>query len=160
MEKVKKSKGVSPSIPNRNFLNRENRFVEGFNFSTDDFEDLIEFFTPLEDIYAILGVSYKELDEFCRLAYGSNASKVYNDYLSLAFYFNRKAFVKLSRSGSATAMNIVASNFMHLNNNSNNNELAVSVSFDLPSNSNIQKGLNVGEIADDDDDIIANNGKE
>ena len=41
------------------------QIVQGFDFTRSDFEDLIDNFTPIDDIPVLLSVSKDDLDRFC-----------------------------------------------------------------------------------------------
>lgn len=106
--------------------------VKGFEFDTNTFEDLLDNFTPMEDVHTILGITEADLDVFCKRAYGMNYKETYNALMSRAMFYNRKAFNILAKKGNQTAMNIVAKNFMKLEEEQNNAGLKIEVVGGIP----------------------------
>lgn len=82
--------------------------VEGFAFTKSDFEDLIDSFTPKQDIPTILGVGVADLDRFCNVIYGMKYNETYQALLMQANYCWRSAIKVLARSGNAQAMKQMA----------------------------------------------------
>lgn len=106
--------------------------VKGFDFDTNTFEDLLDNFTPMEDVHVLLGIAEKDLDVFCQRAYGMNYKETFNALMTRAMFYNRKAFNILAKKGNQTAMNIVAKNFMKLENEENKNNLKIEVVGSIP----------------------------
>ena len=106
--------------------------VKGFDFDTNLFEDLLDNFTPMEDVHTLLGVSKNDLDVFCEKAYGMKYKETYNTLMTRAMYYNRKAFNILAKKGNQTAMNIVAKNFMKLEEEENRGNLKIQVVGGIP----------------------------
>lgn len=96
------------------FLHRKNVVVDGFPFDSYTFEDLIENFTPVEDLPIILGVHRDTLDYWCEQVYNMNLVEAYNFLNRKALFYCRKAYTNLSKVGNNTAMNIVTKHFMKL----------------------------------------------
>ncbi len=86
----------------------------GFNFNRNDFEDLIDNFTPLEDIPILLGVSHGELDTFCNYIYRTNFKVTYENLLRRSQLYYRKAMMSLSKSGNPTAIKVSAEYYVGL----------------------------------------------
>lgn len=100
-----------------NPLKRENKHPDGFSFDMDTFENLIDFFTPKENIPTLLRCSIKTLDEFCKICYGMNFSDTYNYLSGIADMLMRGTFKKLAAMGNTTAVKIVSEHFMNLKEN-------------------------------------------
>lgn len=122
------------------FLNRENKSLEGFNFDMDMFENLIDNFTPKEDIPLILGVTKDDLDYFCKKLYNDcNYSETYDILLRRALYYDRLAFNNLAKSGNNAAINVVAKYFMKLDQDNSKKELKIQVVNSIPSLEDLEK---------------------
>lgn len=98
----------------------QNQRMEEFDFDRDTFEDLIECYTPIDDIPVLLGVSKSDLDFFCKYIYNQDYKTAYGALLMKSNAHNRKAFNSLSKKGNQTAMKIVAEQFMGLGKIDNN----------------------------------------
>lgn len=115
-----------------NFWKRsENTEVPDFDFDRDTLEDLIECYTPLEEILALLGVEHKEMDRFCFAVYNMNFKDAYFHLLYKSDAHNRKAFNMLAKQGNQTAMKIVAEHFMKIG-KVDQNEVKVQFVCDVP----------------------------
>lgn len=86
----------------------------GFNFTRGDFEDLIDNFTPFEDIPTLLGVKHVELDKFCEYIYNMNYKVTYDVLLKRSNLYYRKAMMMLSKSGNPTAIKVSAEYYVGL----------------------------------------------
>lgn len=86
----------------------------GFNFTRDDFEDLIDNFTPFEDIPILLQVKHAELDEFCNFIYNMNYKDTYDNLLRRSNFYFRKSMMNLSKSGNPTAIKVAAEYYVGL----------------------------------------------
>lgn len=97
-------------------LHPEDKFKEipGFDFTQNDFEDLIDNFTPIDDINVLLGVSPTDLDKFCKLCYNMNFKDTYDTLLRRANAYFRKAMFSLSKSGNPTAIKVAAEFYVGL----------------------------------------------
>lgn len=91
-----------------------NETAPGFNFTRNDFEDLIDNFTPFEDIPLLLGVKHAELDEFCNYIYNMNYKTTYDVLLKRSELYYRKAMMMLSKSGNPTAIKVSAEYYVGL----------------------------------------------
>lgn len=78
--------------------------VEGFNFTKSEFEDLIDNFTPTNDIPILLGVSKKDLDKFCLSVYNSDFMTSYSALLAQSKLIRRKVIRKLADEGNNVAL--------------------------------------------------------
>lgn len=78
--------------------------VEGFNFTKDDFENLIDNFTPPDDIHILLGTNEEGLDIFCLTIYGLRFEDAYHALLKQAQYYVRSSIMFLARMGNNTAL--------------------------------------------------------
>lgn len=92
----------------------QNQKMKEFDFDRDTFEDLIESYTPIDDIPVLLGVRKSDLDIFCKYIYNQDYKTAYGALLMKSNAHNRKAFNSLSKKGNQTAMKIVAEQFMGL----------------------------------------------
>ncbi len=98
-----------------NFWKRsDNQSLDGFDFDRDTFEDLIECYTPQEQILSLLGISHYDMDRFCKKIYNMSYNEAYCFLLYKSDAHNRKAFNMLAKEGNQTAMKIVAEHFMKL----------------------------------------------
>lgn len=86
----------------------------GFNFTRNDFEDLIDYFTPFEDIPILLGVKHAELDEFCKFIYNMNYKDTYDNLLRRSNLYFRRSMISLSKSGNPTAIKVAAEYYVGL----------------------------------------------
>lgn len=86
----------------------------GFDFTRGDFEDLIDNFTPFEDIPILLGVTRPELDDFCNYIYRMKYKETYDNLLRRAELYFRKAMMSLSKSGNPSAIKVSAEYYVGL----------------------------------------------
>lgn len=114
------------------FLHRENKSVPGFNFDMDMFENLIDNFTPMDDIPLILNVNPVDLDKFCQICYNCLFKDTYNILSKRALYYDRLAFNNLAKSGNNSAINVVAKYFMKLDDDNKAKELKINVVNSIP----------------------------
>lgn len=101
--------------------NRKNFTIEGFPFDINQFENLIDMWTPYDKIPVILKVSYNDLDAFCNRAYNMNYKETYARLSGISEAIMRKAFSNLAKAGNATALSIMAKNIMKLDENNSQN---------------------------------------
>ena len=114
------------------FLHRENQSLEGFDFDMDMFENLIDNFTPMEDIPLLLNVGKADLDYFCMRLYNCNFSETYDILSRRALYYDRLAFNNLAKSGNNAAINVVAKYFMKLDEQDKAKALKIEVVNSIP----------------------------
>lgn len=119
------------------FLHREPTVVPGYPADFQNtFEDLIDCFTPMDDIPPICehayGVPRDKLEKFCNIVYGMNfkESFVFLHKMSLMYY--RKALTNLAKVGNKTAMSTVTDYMAELSNTSRANSLKISISGYVP----------------------------
>lgn len=93
---------------------RQNWKPKGFDFDVDQFENLIDCWTPKDKIPVILKCSYSDLDRFCNTVYHLNYSETYNLLSGITDAYMRSTFKGLASNGNNTAMSIVAKHFMKL----------------------------------------------
>lgn len=91
-----------------------NQTAPGFNFTRNDFEDLIDNFTPFDDIPLLLGVKHVELDSFCSYIYNMNFKDTYDNLLRRSNLYFRKSMMNLSKSGNPTAIKVAAEYYVGL----------------------------------------------
>lgn len=101
--------------------NRENWKPEGFDFDVDQFENLIDWWTPFDTIPIILNCDMKTLDDFCYKVYNMSYKKTYGYLLSLTNAFMSRTFKCLASTGNNTAMSIVTKNLMKLDEDKSQN---------------------------------------
>lgn len=82
-----------------------------FNLSKDDFETLVAYFTPKDDILKILGTNIGDMENWCRDNYGLNFDEVYDNLLALARAQGRMMITRLANAGNNTAMGIFSKHF-------------------------------------------------
>lgn len=139
------------------FLHRQNVVVDGFDFDSYTFEDLIDNFTPESDIPIILGVSRVDLDYWCRQVYnGMDFPEAFAFLSRKALFYCRKAYTNLSKSGNNTAMNIVAKHFMKLEDDENKRQAVIPVVAAIPVDGGVMiPGVGVGTRDEDIADSVS-----
>lgn len=99
------SKQTGYKFYERHLIKRQsNVAVEGFSFTKDDLENLIDNFTPPDDIHILLGTNERYLDEFCLTIYGLRFQDAYLALLKQAQYYVRSSIFLLARLGNNTAL--------------------------------------------------------
>lgn len=88
--------------------------VEGFNFTRNDFEDLIDNFTDEDTILILLQITRPELDKFCNEVYHMNYKETYEVLYQRAQLYYRKAMMMLSKSGNPSAIKVASEYFAKL----------------------------------------------
>ena len=114
-------------------MNRQNQSLPGYSFDMEMFENLIDNFTPKDDIPLILEVSKGNLDKFCMKLYNCPFADCYDILSKRALYYDRMAFNNLAKSGNSAAINVVAKYFMKLDDDNNKKELRIQVVSNIPS---------------------------
>lgn len=134
-----KKKGL-PEVPlysNMLSANRKNIRIEGYDFDVDTFENLIDNYTPMDNIVVILsGITRKQLtiadmDRFCNIVYGMDFKEAYKFLTGITDMYMRKVFKNLAASGNTTAMSINAKYFMKLEDDSKNDAINIRILNDL-----------------------------
>ena len=100
---------------------RQNFKPEGFTFDVNQFENLIDMWTPFDKIPIILKVNCDVLDKFCITVYNMNYKETYARLSGISEAIMRKAFSNLAKGGNATALSIMAKNIMKLDNDQTQN---------------------------------------
>lgn len=113
-------------------LNRQNVKLEGFNFDVNTFENLIAWWTPINEIPVILGVRSDQLDYFCNKIYHMNYKETYYKLHNIEMALTRRAIDGLSKQGNSTALNILSKHFMELEDN-NQQDVHITIVNDLKS---------------------------
>lgn len=111
--------------------NRKNVKIPGFSFDVDVFEDLIDCFTPIQNIPTILDTDIPTLDKFCDRAYGMNFKETYAKLSGITDYWSRKVIKNLSSSGNSTALNIMSKHFMGLSDDNKNQGVNITIVNDM-----------------------------
>ena len=126
-------KQFQPVYSYRDLLSRrrQNCVVEGFDFDVDTFENLIDCFTPKENISVILGVSNHDLDNFCNIVYGMEFTEAYRTLISISDMFMRKAIQNLSVSGNPTALNLASKHMLKWEKDSQTQNVSIKIVNDL-----------------------------
>ena len=91
------------------FLN--NPLAKKFSLNKDDFETLIAFFTPFEDIPLILNTSEGVINDWCRNTYGLDFRQAYLNLLAQARSVGRFMISSLAEKGNNSAINIYSKYF-------------------------------------------------
>lgn len=88
-----------------------NPFNARLSLSKDDFETLVGYFTPKDDILKILRISRADMETWCRKEYSMPFNDVYEDLLAEARFYGRIAITRLKDQGHPTAMSIYSKYF-------------------------------------------------
>lgn len=113
---------------------RRNYQPEGFHFDVNMFENLIDWWTPKNEIPVILRCSLSDLDRFCFVVYKMNYDEVYNFLSGITNAFMRKTFKNHANAGHAFSQSLVSKHFMGLSDDNNPNEnLNITIVNDLKS---------------------------
>lgn len=120
-------------LERRKRLEREgrDRSPEGFDFDADDIEQLVDSFTPKDEIPLILEATAKQMDEFCRIAYGMDWTLAYDRLFAKSMQLSRQMISYLAKEGHTKALEIVARNFMKLDQDGKARSLRIQVVNDL-----------------------------
>jgi len=105
--------------------------IEGFDFDTDTFENLISAFTPRDNVPIILNTPVVRLDDFCRKAYGMTYYEAYVRLSGISDFWIRKAIGNLAVSGNGTALSIAAKHFLNLKDDEEKKAVQVTIVNDL-----------------------------
>lgn len=117
--------------------NRRNCHPEGFDYDADTFENLIDNYTPYDDVPKLLSIScghsvtISELDAFCKLLYGMTYKDTYQILIGITDMYMRKVIKNLGASGNATALAITAKHFMKLDDDAKNDAINIRIVNDL-----------------------------
>ncbi len=103
--------------------------VNGFDFTRDDFENLIDNFTDQDSIMRILRVSHDDLDVFCNAIYNMNFKETYIVLYEKAQLYFRTAMISLSKAGNPSAIKVATEYYLKLGNNSNPDDKITFVGF-------------------------------
>lgn len=106
---------------------RKNFQPDGFNFDVNEFENLIDCWTPQEKIPTILRCKHVDLDRFCMIVYNMNFNDTYNILSGISDAIMRKTLKGLAETGSTAAIQIVAKHFMKLK--EEEDKKAISITF-------------------------------
>ena len=110
---------------------RQNVKVKGFWFDVNTFENLIDCYTPKDDVGLILRCSEADLDRFCKVVYGMKFDATYKVLTGITDMFMRKSFKGLSQSGNPTAIKVVAEHFMDLKEKQDKDGINITIFNDL-----------------------------
>lgn len=113
--------------------------VEGFNFNRNDFEDLIDNFTPLEDIPLLLGVSHADLDRFCYDIYNMDFKHTFESLLKRAELYYRKSMMMLSKAGNPSAIKVTSEHYVGLGSSDKQSEHITFIGVMPDTQSDLQK---------------------
>ena len=132
LDEGQRRREISAAKAHHDFLNRENQVIDGFSFDQDTFENLIDYYTPLNDIPLILNVTGVQLDTFCKTIYGFDFKTTY-DYLSRrSQFYTRKAFTQLAYGGNAAAIKVASESYMGLINGEDSKDSKVVIMGAIP----------------------------
>lgn len=88
-----------------------NPFNTRISLTKDDFETLVGYFTPKDDILKILRISAADMDDWCKKEYALSFHDVYEDLLAEARFYGRITITRLKDQGHPTAMSIYSKYF-------------------------------------------------
>ena len=132
MSDSERRREINAAKAHADFLNRENKTVDGFAFDQDTFENLIDYYTPLNDIPVILNVGIAELDVFCKALYGFDFKTTYDILSKRSQFYTRKAFTTLAYGGNAAAIKVASESYMGLVNQEENRDQKVVIMGAIP----------------------------
>lgn len=95
--------------------------IKGVTWDVNTFENLIDVWTPREDILLILDTNRDTLDRFCKAVYKHNFNDTYNILTGITDVFMRRALKNQATMGNASATSIVTKHFMGLKDDEDKN---------------------------------------
>ena len=156
MDEVERTRILETNGRRDEFLHRENVVIDGFAFDSYTFEDLIDNFTPEDDIPLVLRCDKSDLDYWCMKVYNVPYHEAYVFLSKMGLFYCRKAFTQLAKSGNNTAIKTVGEHFMKLGQEQDRKEAIVPILTVMPngedSGANLVIGVNVGYEEDFEDD--------
>lgn len=126
-----------PVYSNLLSANRKNVKLDGFDYDADTFENLIDNYTPYDDVPKMLSIScghkvtIAELDSFCKLLYGLDYKETYQTLIGITDMYMRRVIKNLGASGNATALALTAKHFMKLDDDAKNDAINIRIVNDL-----------------------------
>lgn len=118
-----------------------------FALNKDDFETLVGYFTPKDDILRIFRVGAAEMNAWCMDNYGLSFNDVYMNLIAEARNYGRIAITRLASKGHPTAMSIYSKYFAKFEEEQASKADTVPIIGFIPV---VKKPDNVIEVADDD----------
>lgn len=115
---------------------RINHKVVGFDFDQNQFENLIDCWTPYDQIPVILDTSITKLNEFCFELYNMDYKDTYSRLTGLCDAYARKTIKTLAGMGNTSALNIMAKHFMQLDEQKQKDAINITIVNDLEKKNN------------------------
>lgn len=120
-----------------------------FALNKDDFETLVGYFTPKDDILRIFRVGAAEMNTWCMDNYGLSFNETYMNLIAEARNYGRIAITRLAAKGHPTAMSIYSKYFAKFEEEQASKADTVPIIGFIPV---VKKPDNVIEVVDDDKD--------
>lgn len=118
-----------------------------FALNKDDFETLVGYFTPKDDILRIFRVGAAEMNTWCMDNYGLGFNETYMNLIAEARNYGRIAITRLAAKGHPTAMSIYSKYFAKFEEEQASKADTVPIIGFIPV---VKKPDNVIEVSDDD----------
>lgn len=118
-----------------------------FALNKDDFETLVGYFTPKDDILRIFRVGAAEMNTWCMDNYGLSFNETYMNLIAEARNYGRIAITRLAAKGHPTAMSIYSKYFAKFEEEQASKADTVPIIGFIPV---VKKPDNVIEVVDDD----------
>lgn len=118
-----------------------------FALNKDDFETLVGYFTPKDDILRIFRVDFTVMDNWCQDNYNLGFNETYMNLIAEARNYGRIAITRLAAKGHPTAMSIYSKYFAKFEEEQASKADTVPIIGFIPV---VKKPDNVIEVADDD----------
>lgn len=118
-----------------------------FALNKDDFETLVGYFTPKDDILRIFRVDFTVMDNWCQDNYNLGFNETYMNLIAEARNYGRIAITRLAAKGHPTAMSIYSKYFAKFEEEQASKADTVPIIGFIPV---VKKPDNVIEVVDDD----------
>lgn len=104
---------------------RKNFHPEGFPFDVNTFENVIDAYTPEDQVPVVLNCSLSTLNAFCNIVYKMPFTQTYRFLSGITDMYMRRSIKGLASSGNTTALNIAREHFLKLNSEQDSHNVSV-----------------------------------